>query len=54
MCVSIPDGRQMEKSTFKKIYSENFHKKITLYLNDSCILNPKIPKIEWTKNIYRD
>lgn len=43
-----------KQNFISKNYSDKFHKKITLYFNDSCIIDPQIQKIEWTKNIYRD
>lgn len=35
-------------------YSHKFHRKITLYFNDSCIINPLIPKHDWIKNLSQE
>ncbi|CAI6376999.1 unnamed protein product [Macrosiphum euphorbiae] len=35
-------------------YSQRFHRKLTLYFNDSCIINPLIPKHDWIKNLSQE
>jgi len=43
-----------KQNFISKNYSEKFLKTLTLYFNDSCILDPLTPKKDWIRNMSRD
>lgn len=48
------NANNSNKYFLSRNYSKRFHRKITLYFNDSCIINPLIPKHEWIKNLSQE
>ncbi|CAI6375152.1 unnamed protein product [Macrosiphum euphorbiae] len=48
------NANNSKQNFVSKNYSDKFLKTLTLYFNDSCILDPLTPKKDWIRNLSRD